>query len=216
MKAMLFLMLALSAAGISVTAQAAKFTRSTGHRSAPSLQLWGFMLGQPPTLITCPTTRDGLFNSRSWSPTLDSTCMESPTHTDTSADGRAKTLPVHFSRAEEPALAPSIHPRSFALLILDGTVQGVLVRTSGLDSQKAVYAMLRKKYGVPTSVARAHGQNGTAGKAAEGISASWTIADPRVNFEGIGTTTGEGTLFIAMASAFEHAMKSSSAPPMPE
>ena len=216
MKAKLFLMLALSAASVSATAQAAKFSRSTGHRSAPSLQVWGFALGQPPTLIPCPTTRDGLFDSRSWSPTLDSTCMESPTHADTSADGRAKTLPVHFSRAEEPALAAGVHARSFALMILDGTVQGVVVRTSGLDSQKAVYAMLRKKYGTPTSVAKARGQNGRTEKAAEGISASWTMADLRVDFEGIGTTTDEGTIFITTASAFEQAMKSPSAPSMPE
>jgi len=214
MKARLILMLALTAAGISAAAQASHRARSP--TSAPSLQIFGFALEQPPTLITCPTTRDGLFDSRSWSPTLDSTCMESPTRADTSADGRAKTLPVHFSRAEEPALAAGVHARSFALMILDGTVQGVVVRTSGLDSQKAVYAMLRKKYGTPTSVAKARGQNGRTGKAAEGISASWTMADLRVDFEGIGTTADEGTIFITTASAFEHAMKSPSAPSMPE
>ena len=203
MKAKLFLMLALSAASVSATAQTAKFTRSTGHRSAPSLQAWGFALGQPPTLIPCPTTRDGLFDSRSWTPTLDSTCMESPTHADTSADGRAKTLPVHFSRAEEPALAPSVHPRSFALLILDGTVQGVLVSTSGLDSQKAIYAMLKKKYGIPTSIAKTHGQTG-AGKSTEGIRANWVFADVRVSFEGIEATADEGKLSITTIGAVDY------------
>jgi hypothetical protein len=207
MKAKLFLMLALGAAGVSANVQAARFTRSTGQRSTPDLQFLGFTLGQPPTLIVCPTTRDGLFDARSWSPTLDSTCMESPTQADTSADGRAKTLPVHFSRSEEPALAAGVHALGFALVILDGTVQGVLVRTSGLDSQKAVYAMLRKKYGVPTSLTKAHGQNST-GKAAESIGASWIFADLRVSFEGIGTRTDEGALSVETASAFERAMTS--------
>jgi len=211
MKAKLFLMLALSAAGVSATAQAAKFTRSSGQRSAPSPQILGFTLGQPPTLITCPTTRDGLFDTRSWSPTLDSTCMEAPTQADTSADGRAKTLPVHFSRSEEPALAAGMHARGFALLILDGTVQGVFVRTSGLESQKAVYTMLRKKYGVPTSVAKSHEQNSTS-KEAEGISASWIFENLRVSFEGVGAATDEGTLSITTASAIEHVMKSPSTP----
>ena len=203
MKAKLFLMLALSAAGVSATAQAAKFTRSSGQRSAPSPQILGFTLGQPPTLITCPTTRDGFFDSRAWSPTLDSTCMESPTRADTSADGRAKTLPVHFSRSEEPALAAGMHARGFALLILDGTVQGVLVSTSGLDSQKAIYAMLKKKYGIPTSIAKSHGQTG-AGKPTEGISASWVFADVRVSFEGIEATADEGKLSITTLGAVDY------------
>ena len=204
MKASLFLLLVLTGAGVSATAQATKVVRSAGQRSAPSLQVLGFALGQPPTLIPCPTTRDGLFDSRSWSPTLDSTCMESPTHADASADGRAKTLPVHFSRAEEPMLAPGIHARGFALLILDGTVQGVVIRTGGMDGQKAIFAMLRKKYGVPTSVAKAQGHN-SAEKSAEGISASWVFTDLRVSFEGIDATTGEGTLSVTTPGAYDYA-----------
>lgn len=194
-------MLALSAAGISAAAQASH--RATSPTSAPSLQILGFALEQPPTLITCPTTRDGRFDNRAWSPTLDSTCMESPTRADTSADGRAKTLPVHFSRSEEPALAAGMHARGFALLILDGTVQGVLVSTSGLDSQKAIYAMLKKKYGIPTSIAKTHGQTGT-GKPTEGISASWVFADLRVSFEGIEATADEGKLSITTIGAVDY------------
>ncbi len=201
-------MLALSAAGIAATAQAAARLRSP--RSAPSLQILGFTLGQPPTLITCPTTRDGLFDSRSWSPTLDSTCMEAATHADTSSDGREKTLPVHFSRSEEPTLAPGTRARGFALVILDDTVQGLRVRTSGLDSQKATFAVLRKKYGPPTSVAGVHGQN-SAERSAASISASWVFTDLKVRFEGIDATTGEGRLFITTVGAYEYAELSKSA-----
>ncbi len=140
--------------------------------------------------------------------------MESPTHADTSADGRAKTLPVHFSRSEEPVLGPGIHARGFALLILDGTVQGVLVRTSGRDTQKAIYAMLRKKYGVPTSVAKAREQSGT-NTSAEAISASWIFADLRVSFEGIGATADQGTLSITTTRAAEYVTTAASASSTP-
>ena len=80
-----------------------------------------------------------------------------------------------------------------------------------LESQKAVYTMLRKKYGVPTSVAKSHEQNSTS-KEAEGISASWIFENLRVSFEGVGAATDEGTLSITTASAIEHVMKSPSTP----
>ncbi len=197
----LFLMLVLAAA--SGASQAAKHAKATFVKSAPSHQALGFTLGQPPTLITCPTAHDGSFDSQSWSASLDSTCMESPTHAEVSADGREKTLPVHFSLSEEPSIAPGVQARGLALQILDGTVQGVVVRTSGLNSQKAIYAMLRKKYGVPSSLAKKD-----AGAAADGIRAEWVLSDLRVSFEGVGATPDEGSLSITTAGAFQHAMNS--------
>lgn len=167
------------------------------------MQIWGFTLEQPPTLIPCPADRNGVFDSRSWSASLDSTCMEPATRANTSADDRAKTLPVHFSRSEEPLLAPGVHARGFALLILDGTVQGVLVRTSGTDSQNAIYAMLRKKYGVPTALVKKHAQNGEK-KLSQSIGANWQFPHLRVSFEGREETTGEGTLSITTASAYDY------------
>jgi len=202
-------MLALAAAGGS--AQAAKRVRSSAPKPAPSLQAFGFTLGQRPTLLPCPTTKDGSFNSKSWSPSLDATCMESPTHGEVSADGRAKTMPVHFSHSDEPSLLSSIHARGLALQIFDGTVQSILVSTSGVDSQKNIYAMLRKKYGVPASLGKKPQEN-RMGSPVEGINASWVFSDLRVIFEGIGATPDEGLLSITTTASFEHAAMS----PLPE
>ena len=205
MKARLFLMLALAAAG--GTALAARRIRSSVPKPAPSLQAFGFTLGQRPTLLPCPTNKDGSFNSKSWSASLDATCMESPTPGEISADGRAKTVPVHFSHSDEPLLLSSIHARGLALQIFDGTVQSILVRTSGVDSQKNVYAMLRKKYGVPASIVRKPLANRMS-EPVDGISANWVFADLRVTFEGIGATSDDGLLAITTPGSFAHAASS--------
>jgi hypothetical protein len=202
MKAKLFLMLALAVAGGSV--QAAKRTRIATPRLASTLQVFGFTLGQSPTLVICPTTREGLFDSNTWSASLDSTCMDSPTHGAGSADGRGETMLVHFSRSDEPLLASGIHARGFALQILDGTVQGIFVRTGGAHSQKGIYAALRKKYGVPAALAMKHRQN-ERGATVDGISAAWLFSNLRVTFEGIGLTPDEGSLSITTPGSFEHA-----------
>jgi hypothetical protein len=198
MKARLFLMLALWA--VFAGAQAAHTDRRAQNRAAVTLQFVGFTLGQPPTLIACPTDRSGAFDSRSWSPGLDSTCMETPTRASISEQGRANLLPVHFSRAEEPLLAPGVHPRGLALLIMDGAVQGVLVRTDGVSAQNAVYAMLRNKYGVPTTLSKRRAPNAD-GKTSEIISASWRFSDLRIRFEGSTEATHEGMLTVTTAGA---------------
>ncbi|MBB6242600.1 hypothetical protein [Rhodanobacter sp. MP1X3] len=205
MKGRLFLMLALTVAGGSV--QAAKHTRGSTPKPAPSFEAFGFTLGQRPTLLTCPTTREGFFDGKAWSATLDATCLESPTHGEATADGRSKTTPVHFNHSDEPWVVSNNRAGSLELQILDGTVQGIRVRTSGVDSQKGIYAMLRKKYGVPTTLTKKHVPN-RIGAQLDGISADWLFSNLRVTFEGIGATPDEGSLSITTTGAFEYAMKS--------
>jgi hypothetical protein len=202
MKARLFLMLALWA--VFGCAHAAKPARRAQARPVVSMQFAGFTLKQPPTLIPCPIDRNGVFDGRSWSPSLDSTCMEAPTRASSGANGRANILPVHFSHSEEPLLASGVHLRAFALLILDGTVQGVIVRIDGGSSQNAVYAMLRNKYGVPTTLSKRRAPNAD-GKASEMISASWRFSDLRIRFEGSAETTREAALSVTTAAASDYA-----------
>lgn len=202
MKGRFFLMFALAVAGGSV--QAAKHSRASTPKAAPSLEAFGFILGQPPTLVTCPTARDGSFDSRSWTAALDATCLEPVTKNDVAADGRSKTTPVHFNHSDEVRMISSSRADSFELQVLDGKLQGVLGRTSGADGQGRMYALLRKKYGAPTTLTKKR----EAGTRVDGISAGWAFSNLRVAFESIAATPAEASFSITTAAAFEYAKSS--------
>ena len=199
MKGRFFLVVALTMVGVPKVA--AKHPRVSVPNAAPSLEAFGFTLGQTPTLLTCPTTRDGSFDSRSWSAEMDATCLELANREQISADGRSKTTPVHFNHSDEIRMVSSSGAGTFELQRLDGKLQGILGRTSGADSQSRVYAVLRKKYGVPVTLIKKR----VPGTQVDGLHAAWTFSNLRVNFDGIGATPREGSFSIITDAAFDHA-----------
>jgi len=202
MKGQFFLVLALAMVGGPTLA--AKHPRVSTPKPAPSLEMFGFTLGQAPTLLTCPTTRDGSFDSKSWSAPMDATCLEPATKDRVSADGRSKTTPVHFNHSDEVRMLSSSRAESIELQILDGKLQGILGRTSGADSQKRIYTLLRKKYGVPTTVTKMR----MTGTRVEGISAAWIFSNLRATFGRTSGIPGEDSFTIVTAAAYDYAKSS--------
>lgn len=197
MKSRLFSMFVFTAALAAVgCAHAARHASASAPKRAPSLEAFGFRLGLPPTLLPCPARRDGAFDSKSWSATMDATCLELPTQGDTTADGRLRTSTVHFNHSDDPRIPSAVALR---LQILDGKVQGIVVRTDGIRGQKAAFAMLRKNYGVPAELSRKPVDQGT--RKVDGIIAAWTFSDLRVTFEGVGNTPEEGSFSITTTGA---------------
>jgi hypothetical protein len=197
MKNRFFLMFALMAAVGAV--HATKHAGVSAARRAPSLEAFGFKLGLPPTLLPCPATREGVFDGRSWSATMDSTCLERPTSGGTTADGRSRTSVVHFNHSDDPRIVAAT---ALSLQILDGTVQGIRVRTRGISAQKSVFAMLRKKYGVPSDLSREPLENGS--RKVDSIRAVWTFSDLEVTFEGAGATPDEGSFSISTVGSLAY------------
>ena len=198
MKGRFCLMVALAVAGAS--ALAAKHPRTSVLKAAPSLEAFGFTLGQVPTLLTCPTTKEGLFDSRSWSADLDATCLESASGDKAAADGRSKISAVHFNHSDKVRMLSHSPAGGLALQQLDGKLQGIYGRTTGADGQSRIYAVLRKKYGTPATLTRKR----HAGTRVEGISATWKFSNLRVDFESTGAATGEGSFSILTSAAFDY------------
>lgn len=200
-------MVALAVAG--APALAAKRPHVAVPKPAPGLEAFGFTLGQTPTLLTCPTTRDGSFDSRTWSAEMDATCLESASRK-VSADGRSKTSAVHFNHSDEARMIASSHVGGLELQLLDGKVQGIVGQTTGADSQSRVFAVLRKKYGTPATLTRKR----LPGIRNKGISARWKFSNLRVDFDGVGTTTTEGSFSILTTAAFDYENSVSPVPGM--
>lgn len=192
-------MLALAVVG--APALAAKQHRLSSLKPAPSLEAFGFMLGQAPTLLTCPTTRDGSFDSRTWSAEMDATCLESTDPDKVTADGRSKISTVHFNHSDEAWMISNSRAGSLELQRLDGKLQGIYGRTAGADSQSRIYAVLRKKYGTPATLTKKR----ITGTRIDGIHAAWRFSNLRVDFDGMGATTSEGSFSILTSTAFDYA-----------
>lgn len=187
---------------------AAKHPRSSVPKAAPSLEAFGFTFGQTPTLLACPTTREGLFDSRSWSAEMDATCLESASRDKASADGRSKVSAVHFNHSDEVRMLSNARVTSLALQELDGKLQGIYGRTIDADSQSRIYAVLRQKYGTPSTLIKKR----VPGTRVDGIRAIWKFSNLRVEFDGTGATASEGSFSILTAAAFDYADAGSMAP----
>ena len=79
--------------------------------------------------------------------------------------------------------------------LIGGKLQSLFIKTSGLESQADVYAILLEKYGVATESEVTSFKN-LMGAEAEVIIARWRFDDLLIDFSGVSKTVSEGYIYV--------------------
>ena len=121
--------------------------------------------------------------------------------------------PMHNGRHDvllDPSRIPSGIEDEASLLLIDGSIEEVWLRTSGPDSQELIFQQLVAKYGEPDVSNVQHLQN-AMGATYDGITATWRFQAMTMNF--VGVIDHESGAIVAVTKAGTAFMNERNPPP---